>query len=911
MSIAALLAFFYLKISPPMIESSDDEIIQRKRPNNRSTRFHSDSASSDGIVSDSNVVEGDFEPIFFEIFGNGDEYNYIYEEKDEQKDEPTKAESEVIVSDCYKYINSFYKGFKNFFQDFSQDCIRDLTEGYSPEYLAFHMNRMTIKELYFTKDLIEEFKKYNMSPNKSADLDTYTSTILFNGKQTDQNLSGILNISEYQQNLLNFECVITPKTNIDLPFELSSFAKESGWGDRSLPFIGLDTQTNFCLSPTDTENLLNFFKKSILQLSTNPIFIDRVMKSRTIELIEPDLAQNSVFSLSFLQKLYSSGKGGVDDSIRNLIIEQAYNTVKISQQEIENPLLSTGFMNSQNSLSELVNIIVSLQGKPGSYAGVYLDNGLFSVVKIDQYGNIEKTSVFRDFQVNELSSFLQDTQNVILTSTTPNVKYIIQNTNINFMYLPKSFSYFTDLKELSIPYYIALVVQNPVLYFSKVLYNLKNNIPVKFKQVSQTILERSILIACAMRKIDWKNTLEHKFGYTFFNLLGIDLTDKNFNIENLNKLESLNQIFDKIKFANICTFFCLEDSENPLDRTSVHPNNYSLASIVCQGLYHKLLNDKSDAIMNNEKLDVMKDQSKIVNLIINQPSLLEHFITPLNASEEERNSLIDMKKILMRVNEVSFSGASDIQIFEDILPFIELNRIYSGTISKVGNDFFLCDVNNATVYVRKSTELSTNQIVDIEITGRRPEMLSYEGIIVDPRQQVVNKFRTYSLFKNLDQHSLEKYMEANGCNFLLRSSSTPSHCVFVCRLDQGLFLSLKIKECYENATFHYEFKDEKYDSLNKFMDLYVKPIYGHLSKILNFKYYFKTQEEALNYLQTPGEYVKYCIVLSREAIGFIEFLILGKKFFIKLDGPKLVFKNYRFGSLDELISFFKVNNGKF
>lgn len=901
---------FYLKISPQMIESSDDEIIQRKRPNTRKTRFSSDSSSSNSFESDLRVLEGDFEPIFFEIFGNGDEYDYVYTDENQPREEISKNETEIIVSDCYNYIQSFYRGFKSIFKGFSQDCVRDLAEGYSPEYLAFHMNRMTVRELYFTKDLIDEFRKFSCHKNKNYGMDTYTSAIYYNGKQSDLNVPGILNISEYTHNLINFESVITPSVPVDLPVTLSTLKHESGWDNEPLPYIDQYNPTNLKLTEIDTENISNFFKKTILQLSTNSIFIDRVIKSKIVEKIEPEYASSSAFSLSFLQKLYSSGKGDFNDSIRSIIIEHAYNSVKVTRKEIEEPLKSSGFLEEPNSLSDLVNIIVSMQGKPGTYAGVYFDNGFFSAVKIDRYGNVEKTGVFREFQTVELHSFLQDSKNIILTSTSSNVRYVIQNTDINFMYLPRRFSYFHDLKELSIPYSIALAIQNPVVYFSKVLYNLRNNLPVKFHIDNLNILERSILIASAMRKIDWKSTLEHKFGYTFFNLLDIDLTNRNFNIEGLNKLENLSQIYNKIKFANICTFFCLEDSENPLDRTFVHPNNYSLASIFCQGLYHKLLNDKCDAIMCYEKLDVMRDQAKVVALIVNQPGLLEYFCTPTSASEEERSSLIGMKKILMRLNEASFSGASDLQIFEDVVPNLELNKIYSGTVSKTGSDFFLCDVNNSTVYVKKSAELSTNQIVQIEVVDRKPDLLSYEGLILDNKIQTVDKFKTHPLFRNLDHLSLEKYMESNSFSILIRPSSTSSHCVVVCKLDKGIYLPLKVRESFENTKFHYDFKGERYQSIDKFIESYVKPIYIHLNKILNFKYYFKNRNEAIEYLQTPGEYVKYCIILSREALGYLELFISGRKFLIKLDGPKLVFQNYKFNSLDEVISFFKTHNQK-
>lgn len=899
-----------------MTDSSDDEIIQRKRPNIRKPQYVSDSSISEGIVSDSEAMEGDFEPLFFEIFGNGDEYNYIYKEKKEEKNENTIILNEISPSDCFNYISKYYSGFKSIFQGLTQKCVKDLIDGYSPEYLAFHMNQMTVKELYYTKHLIEEFRKYSSHSNRSVDLDTYTSVVLYNGIQPNINFPGILNISEYMQNLINYECVITPRERIDVPFSFSaSSSRESGWGDDDLPFLEFAPATIQNFSASDIENLLNFFKKIISQISSNSLFIDRVFKSKTVELLDLDNSRSSTFSLRFLQKLFCSGNGGTDDMIRNFIIEQAYNSVNINKRDIERPLITSGLINGPNSLQEIVNIIVSMQGKPGSYAGIYYDLGLFSVVKIDDLGNVTNTSVFRDFQTPELQVYLQDVNNVILSSSTPNVKYLMQNTDINFMYLPKKFSLFNDQKELSIPYCIALAVQNPVLYFSKVLYNLRNRITVNFTSefsiADQSLLERAIFISCAMHKLDWKATLQHKFGYTFFNILQINLTDKNLNVENLNKLENLAQVFDEVKYANVCTFFNLEDSDNSLDKTYVHPNNYSKASTICLGAYHKLLNDASDAILNYEKFDIYKDQAKITEVIVNQPELIQYFKVPAAMPEDEKVKLTQLKNIIMRSKEITFSGSSDLQIFNDVVPHIEQNKEYSGTISKIGTDFFLCNVNNATVYVKKACELSTNQIVKIKVISKTPDMLSYEGVVNEEENTVVDRFRTHPLFKCLDQRSLEKYMELNSHTVLIRPSSTTSHCVVVCKLDNELFYSIKLKECYENAKFCYEFKDKKYPSIDNFIETYVRPIYLHLSKVMSFKYYFKTQREALEYLHLPGEYVKYCVLLSKEALGYLEFLILGKKFYVKLDGSKLAFKNHSFNSLEEMISFLKMNNSKF
>ena len=92
--------------------SSDSEIINRKRhPQVKKQYYESDHSSSEESYEESAVMEGDFEPLFYEIFGNGEEYKYIYDkEKDNLNSETGEKSIEEIDSlECYNYITNVSK----------------------------------------------------------------------------------------------------------------------------------------------------------------------------------------------------------------------------------------------------------------------------------------------------------------------------------------------------------------------------------------------------------------------------------------------------------------------------------------------------------------------------------------------------------------------------------------------------------------------------------------------------------------------------------------------------------------------------------------------------------------------------------------------------------------------------------
>lgn len=889
-----------------MTESSDSDIIQRKKSKIKKSSHHSDDSDSSMLTDDSNIAEGSFEPLFYEIFGSGNEYDYIYKTK-ETKNEYIENTIELIPSECYTYINRLTKGFSILFKDFDQSVVRNLIDGSAPEYLAFHTDKMTVKELYFIKDLINEFREFSQLPDKNEKVDSLLAEKISKSPENTPKITGLLDISEFIQNMLSFESLFYPSGTISLPFEIGS-SKVSKIDEDSWGFDETPQNDKVTLSDEDKDLLVKYFHKLIHDIASTPLFIDRVHKTHLINILEPDHCNSSVHSLQFLQKIYCSGTCSTDDEIRKFIIQKAFESVSVNIESIKTRLINQGMIDGPSGLQELVNLIISLRGKPGSYAGVYFDKSLFSVVKIDDAGNFTESAIFKESEIEELKSFLLCVDNVCLTSTSPNVKYAFMNSGINFLYVPRRLSFFDDFKELSIPYNITVLIQNPVIYFARLWHFLKNRYPVSnYRSSDVGMLQKAISISAATIRLDWRDTIRHKYGFTLFKLLQIDIFELSFDFERLDKLESLKQIFDQVKFNNICTYFNLTASRNPLERTLIHPTNFSMAKIFFKGQYHSLLNSRNDSIMNYPILDIEKDEDRIVEIFVEKPSLLEYF-SGFRSNDDDLLFFDVLKSVMLRPDEIYFTGANDIQIFDDVVPYLSPDKIHTATITKAGPNFYLSQTSNsATIYISKRGEYEVNQVVQVKIVDKTPYILTYTGEIIDEQQASIEKFRLHRYFKSLDYKSLEIFMSKNDKKIQIRPSSTQGCCVVVCKIEDDLFFSYKLREISENDQVTYEFRNRIFPSIDLFIDDYLRKMYKMVQTIVSFKYYFESAEKAKQHLEASGEFIKYCVVLSREMPGCLEFILGNKRIFARIDGDRLVLKDYTFRSFEDFIGFVKIH----
>lgn len=358
--------------------------------------------------------------------------------------------------------------------------------------------------------------------------------------------------------------------------------------------------------------------------------------------------------------------------------------------------------------------------------------------------------------------------------------------------------------------------------------------------------------------------------------------------------------------------FNLINSTNPLDATFIHPNFHSLAFILCKASYHKLLVDKNEKIFNFEKYDINKDQDKIAEMFINNPNLFHSTSLEIDANDsEDMNSLSNIRAIFLRNKEIYFSGATDLQIFNDVVPHLEIDNVYTGSIFKSGSDFYLAHVNNAVVYIKKNFECALNQLVQVKILGKTPFLLSYNGEIIENQACNVYRYRSHILFRNLSDSNIQQYMDANSYSVLIRPSSTESHCVVVCKIQNNLFYSFKVREFInvdEHSKIYYEFEQVKYNSIDSFISEYIQKMYQRIEEIISFKYFFQTVREAEANSRSSGEYVRYSVCFSYQYPRYLEFIVAGKKIFIKIDGGDLILKNMKFKDFSHLVGYVKLNH---
>lgn len=553
-----------------MSDSSDSEIIQRKRSNKVIRKYYSDDSSSSELVEDSTAIEGCFEPLFFEIFGSGDEYNYIYDTEKPISDieEKTYSIDRLDPSECYSYITKIISGYKSICKGFDFEILKLLWDGNSVEYCVFHMNKMSIKEMYLIYDLIEEFRQFKtllaQKNGLKISIDSLRALKLANREETDVKCIGMLNIKEYSENLIAFEKKYVPTGKLEIKISNKSqhlagnesFMK-TGWDDEEN-----DTNLNKeeeLLDDVEKENIRKYYKKLINQISSNPLFIDRVYRCHEAMIVDNNEYDSySINSLYFLQRLFISDSADVDDEVRKYIIQVAYENVHINVDALKLRFFELGILEGENSLAELVDIMISLKTRGKMIAGVFLDQGIFSAVKIATNGDIISSEVFKEHQIIELTNYLTGSDVVCITSTSQNIRYTLLNCHINFLYVPRWLSFFKDKKELSVPYNIAFALQNPILYFSKALYVMKNHQNIaNFKYKNFNMVERAIKIACACHKLNWKEIVEHKYGYTLFNILNIKLNESYFDYGSIPSMNSLKEIYDTIEFNNICTYSIL------------------------------------------------------------------------------------------------------------------------------------------------------------------------------------------------------------------------------------------------------------------------------------------------------------------------------------------------------------------
>lgn len=830
----------------PMIDSSDSDIIDRTRHSAYvSTRKRYDSESTS-----TNDLSHGYGEIFYSLFGSGNEYAYIYENNTEEDTTPIQESQHIDIDACFAFVQKEIppRGFSGF----SKQVVTDIINGFAPEYIAIYHNSLTAVECYYIQDTIAEFTRHAPAAKSS---------------QEYESVEGLLPITQYIENLRAGERIYEPKGSISTSF---------GWDE------------------DDAELLPKKYRTTISALSSHPVFIAAVTRSRKFERMGVNNAKD------VLVRFYSTESVDESNEVRSAIIEEASKLVSVDVAKINKDLLAQGMISNESeshrfdprshALQTLANAIHSLQGPIRTYAGLFLDKSVCKAVVLNEHGEVTHRASFRANEHIKIHEFIPVGATTCLTSNTPAVRYFIHKVENPMFYVPLSFSLFPEEGAYSVPTNIARAVQNPLVYFSRFALSNPSLCPV---------YRRAISIASSIIKPDWTGMYNYASGSALFEILGIPLSNEHFDYAGVRSFDDLRTGYDDITFANIGTFFSLSSSSNLLDGTHVHPKDYSWATVVCRGACDRT----GEGSLSG---------SQVVQNVLENPRLLHQLALP----DEEVSIPNGMKPSVLRTMLLDsgyplFEGATDQQIFCDVVPALGEGSSYDGVVFKEGDDFYLVDANGATVYVRKDrcpdTEFSLNQIVKIKITNTSYHMLSFGGEILAEPGAAMQHFARHRLYHAGDQQTVEAYIRDEGMNVLVRGSSSPSCCVVICRIEDYLFFSYRLHEGELDGRICYRYYENVYESLDIFVQKFVAGVYQLVQCIRNFKYFYNSREEAFGYLREPGKYVKYAICFSRKNPGFIEFLYGSKQALARVDGDGLQFKDLKFSRLEEFLAYAKQN----
>lgn len=949
-----------------MSDSSDSDVIHRVRHHKKTQRtapgefYDSEDASSAG-----DNFAANYDPIFQEVFGTGEEYAYIYEKNDERPEAPEEAASTAVrfsPSACHDYVRKRLPaaGFKAI----NEAAVQSLMEGYSAEYVAFHGSQLDVKECYYISDIVEEYKEYAQKTQHRGMTDCLRAYNLYKAEDRNLNVPGLLNISQYVENLVAGDRRYEPVDAIEddglwdsegpatedawgNPVALTRQGAHSDshdrWGEKDAGLLdngkgdswnkedswreeednwgekdsrednwgkednkgdnwGKEDSWNKSKRPQSLGTLnkdiaRKKYQRVINQVSNNPVFQDRVYKIYESNLI---LASNGGQSdLMSLYRYYLTDESNRSNEVRRFIIEEAYGNVCVDTGNIEKQLLATGLIGGTaehlcsagalfDSLCSLTNAIASLQGAPGAYAGIFHNQKFCKIVLLGEAGEVLGMTAFRDNDYEGIRKYIASSTTICLASSSTGVKYVIQGLGVPVFYVPRSLSFFSDLGEYSVPCDIAALVQNPCIYFARIALARASSAP----HGCERITARAVCIAAAAHKLDWRATLRHRHGHALLTLLGLPFSQQYFDYMHVKCLDALRSAFDDVQFANLCTYFVLHESTNALDATDVHPKDYSMAVVLCKGALH--LQGGADA---------PSDDNGIVRRVLDSPGLLRMLTIP----DEPANPWPSIVcKMLLAPRAPYFAGANDAQIFDDVVPVLGDGPL-TAFIVHVGKDFSIVETGGASVYVRKAGEYSTNQVVKVRVLEKCLHMLNYVGEIVEDEEPGTRHFLRHRLFRSLEQGALQRLMLRENQNVMIRPSAQEDQYVVVCRVHEDLFYSLRVqaRENYAGDRI-LDFHGQEYASFDEFLDGYVKRLYRTIWSIQGFKYFFPTEQAALEYLRSGGEYLKYAICFA-DTPGLMLFLFKNKKVVVKIDGECLVYRDARYRSLEEFISFAKMN----
>jgi len=236
--------------------------------------------------------------------------------------------------------------------------------------------------------------------------------------------------------------------------------------------------------------------------------------------------------------------------------------------------------------------------------------------------------------------------------------------------------------------------------------------------------------------------------------------------------------------------------------------------------------------------------------------------------------------------------------------------VYDGIITLRNPNCILLNVDGACVYVHPDSPegFEVNQIVKVRVTQPVYHMLNYSGELLVEAGSRCYQFEKHRLYRNVPQGMLQHMLQTGTSNVLLRKSAEEGHCVLACRMPENNLFSYKLREDY--GVYYYE--RSIYETIDKFIEDYVKKVYALAKSVVCFKHFYSTAEEAQDYVSGRGKhaadgnkYIRYAVCFSVGHPGYIEFLYAHKCVLVRIDKGGFVYRHETYSTLDHFISFAK------
>ncbi|ORD94982.1 hypothetical protein ECANGB1_1695 [Enterospora canceri] len=853
--------------------SSEEEIIKRSRK----IKVKEESESS--LVEGGDYEYDQIDPLFYEIFGAGNEYNYIYEKEETEKEETEKEKAEELIVDefeCCEYV-------RKYIENADRNAVACLLRGEALEFVCFHMDACTITDGLNILRFVNEYKEYCRMRREerfknASQYDTSRALKMYNKKIEDIDINGLLKVSHFIENMRVSERLYEPEGNL-----AESFYKSNEYTDAA---------NQLGNHPVFVEHVHRFYEKALLDYVTahgNEKSIERIKEGVLCDIRD--------IHLPMLEKLYMSDTDEVGNGIRRKLFRAAYDKINMDYfNTVFRNLQKTGQIYSKNGIEELTNMLISLKGRPGEYYGLYCDRSTVYIVKVDEFSNIVDKRVFKSqAQRAEICNYLETASNVVVASNTTNVRWIVEAIRCPCYYLPKSFSYFKENKEFSIPYNIACAVQNPSLYFSRCI-NEGVKVELANSFVETDVLRQAITVSTATDKLDFKGTLDSPFGYTFFKLIGVSLVGIEFDFKKIRELRNLEiDSFTPEEVNRIFTFFKVTDSPNKLDHYNIHPRNYSLFNVISSCLADIRGNKQNQEEMIDYMLNNLNEVYSLDFLNVNYPST---YIHPMSG----------MGMLVKR--DHYFGGVNDKMVFEDIIPQNIVDRPSTeigvlgestGVVLIKNDDWCIVDVHGVRVFVGRCDPVEVNQIVTVCLTEPTYSQLTYRGELV-PNQAKEVEFKKHRLFVDYPNNEMPI--------FIRQSRSSEYFCNVALRVERGLYFQYRMEEVERNNEIFYVMKrpekEYTFDNLDVFIEGYLKPMNRYVHKLTTFKYFKTSQAEAEEYVEAAGDrYRRYACYFDRESPGHVTMLFAEFRLTLRVELNFMVYKKILFGSLEEFSNYCK------